>query len=77
MTYCAALRVNGVVHLIADGTVTWEEDDSASNETEQPFGEPHAAEKGRLTEHYQSLPPNDKSNVQEVGLGISAPQRRS
>jgi hypothetical protein len=49
MTYCAALRVNGVVHLIADSAVTSDQVAEPA-EKETPFGEPYAANQGRLTE---------------------------
>lgn len=50
MTYCAALRVNDVVHLIADSAVTSGEVDAAPAEKETPFGEPYTPENGRLTQ---------------------------
>ncbi len=50
MTYCAALRVNDAVHLIADSAVTSDDIDNAPKEAETPFGEPYAPENGRLTE---------------------------
>lgn len=50
MTYCAAIRVGEVVHLIADSAVTSSEVSTALEQSETPFGEPYSVGEGRLTE---------------------------